>query len=62
MVIRVDKWCPFCGKKSTLIIDKERYNRWQSGELIQNVFPELPAEERETIISGMCAKCQYDFF
>jgi hypothetical protein len=27
-------------------------NRWHSGELIQNIVPHLPKEQREYLISG----------
>ena len=33
-------------------ITQEQFDRWQSGELIQNVMPELDIELREFLISG----------
>ena len=34
-------------------ITPEQYDRWDSGELIQNVCPFLDSDEREFIISGI---------
>jgi len=34
-------------------ISKQAYLDWQNGALIQKVAPELTAEEREFIISGL---------
>ncbi len=31
--------------------------KWQEGELAQNAFPYLSADEREMLISGVCPKC-----
>lgn len=35
-----------------LPVTPEQISRWQQGELAQNVFTQLNAEEREFIISG----------
>jgi hypothetical protein len=34
-------------------VTQEKLDRWNSGELIQNVFPELTADEREFIMTGV---------
>jgi len=50
--------CEWCNKApETMELDAEKVQRWQRGELLQNVFPELPAEEREMLISGTHPKC-----
>ena len=43
------------GKESTmdLPITVEQIAKWQSGELIQDVFPDLPKEQREFLLSGI---------
>ena len=45
----------FTGKvrELELNVTQEQVNRWQSGELIQNVFPDLSTDEREFLISGL---------
>ena len=34
-------------------LTKERYDSWKAGKLIQDVFPELTAGEREFLINGI---------
>lgn len=45
----------FTGKvrELELNITQEQIHRWRSGELIQNVFPDLSTDEREFLISGL---------
>lgn len=45
----------FTGKvrELELNVTQEQIHRWQSGELIQNVFPDLSTDEREFLISGL---------
>lgn len=49
--------CPVCKKESEMFLEKERFERWQGGELIQNVFPDLSANQRELLITGTHSKC-----
>ena len=51
-----------CGYTDTYVLDKQAYNRWINGQLIQNVFPELSANDREMLISGHCSKCWQELF
>lgn len=46
---------PFTGKTNTrlLPITVEEIMRWESGELIQNVWPHLSADDREYIKTGI---------
>lgn len=55
--------CPCCGKISAVTVTETKYLRWTvGGELAQNVWPEMSATDRETLISGYCADCQKKFF
>ena len=47
-ITRID---PFTQKENTMELDitQAQLDRWQNGELIQNVFPYLTADEREFI-------------
>lgn len=49
---------PFTGQSYTkdLPITQSEFDRWQSGELIQNVWPHLSADDREFLISGICGE------
>ena len=55
--IRVECKCPMCGTINHVTITEAQYWRWQFGEHIQNVAPELSPNERELLISGICPKC-----
>lgn len=54
--------CPFCGENSFIDVPAEDFEKYFSGELVQNCFPYLDASERELIISGICFECQKDIF
>lgn len=49
--------CPWCGEEHEVEVPMEGYLAWQSGELIQVAMPQLSADEREMLISGVCPKC-----
>ena len=52
------KTSPLTGKTTTLDIDvtEEQIASWQGGELIQNAMPNLTADEREFIKTGITAE------
>ena len=60
--IRIEKTCPFCGNTTVFTLPKSKVEAWKNGELIQNVFPEWSANNREVLISGICLECQEDVF
>jgi hypothetical protein len=45
----------FTGIERSLDLDvtQEQLNRWENGELIQNVFPHLSIDEREFLMTGI---------
>ena len=49
--------CPFCGEEHLISVNTEDYWAWEDGELVQNAFPYLSADEREMLISGICPTC-----
>ena len=51
----ITKQSVMTGEKNTMLlpVTNEQINRWQNGELIQNVFPHLSPSEREFLISGV---------
>jgi len=49
--------CMICGHGSQTRVDWLKYQRWQSGQLIQEVFPQLSAEQREVMVSGTHPYC-----
>lgn len=49
--------CSECHETTKLSLDREKYEEWTHGALIQNVFPNLTEDQRELMISGICGKC-----
>lgn len=42
-----------------LPITEDQYERWRNGELVQNAFPQLNADEREFLMTG-CTPEEWD--
>ena len=54
--------CPFCGHAHEVAVNESDYLDWDDGELAQNAFPYLSADEREMLISGICPTCWNKMF
>lgn len=63
--IRIETRCPICGEKSYVDLTYDeylKYLKWQRRELlIQEALPNLSAEDREKLITGICQKCWLQF-
>ena len=53
----VTKPCIHCNETSTITVDAASYRRWRSGALIQDAFPDMDADTRELLISGIHPAC-----
>ena len=53
----VTKPCLHCNETSTLTVDADAYRSWKSGVLIQEAFPDMTADDRELLISGIHPAC-----
>lgn len=53
--MKITKVNPFDGTSTTIDmpITEEQYASWRKGMLVQNAFPQLNADEREFLISGI---------
>lgn len=51
--ITIEKKCVFTGKMYKVVVPIEGYSKWRKGMLIQDALPELSAEDREFLISGI---------
>ena len=51
--------CKFCGQVQEVELTQEQINELQSPKrrCVQDIVPELSAEQRELFISGMCGDC-----
>ena len=56
-MMEIDRTCPWCWKKNTIHVPKDKYHRWINGDLVQNCFADLSAEDREILMTGFCPKC-----
>lgn len=55
--------CPLCGNTSYLTVPTDGYTAWKlHGVLVQDAFPQLSAEDRELLISGICPTCWDNLF
>jgi len=49
--------CPMCKKHFYFTLDRAKYKVWEKGMLIQKVFSDLDANDRQQLISGHCVNC-----
>lgn len=54
--------CPRCQEGWQIPVDKNGFDSWRNGALIQKALPELSVNDRELLISGMCARCFDEIF
>jgi len=59
---RVEVTCGICKTTHKLTVPIEGFIKWRSGVLIQQALPELSADDRELLISGVCGGCFDDMF
>lgn len=55
--------CPICGKVHTLMLAPGEFIRYKherevEGKMIQDIFPDMNAQDREKFITQMCDDCQ----
>lgn len=62
MITFTTKPCMVCEKTTALELDTELVRRWQAGSFVQDVWPEMPKEQRELLITGTHAVCWDDMF
>jgi hypothetical protein len=58
--IRVTYMCVLCGQPASVVVDQMKFNAWYQNPvapMIQEAFPELTDDERETLISGSHGEC-----
>ena len=54
--------CMNCEERSLIDLDEKKFQRWTGGEVIQNVWPELSAGDRELLITGTHPSCWDSMF
>lgn len=61
-LVTVNIQCISCHNWREVSFQRRDYDKWQGGELIQNAFPYLNADDREMIKTHICPKCWNDMF
>jgi hypothetical protein len=51
------KRCPHCGATGQVNVREASVRLWSRGALVQEAFPELPADLREQILTGIHPEC-----
>jgi hypothetical protein len=49
--------CVVCGERTTVALERIKLVRWQRGEFVQTVWPDMPIDDRELLISGTHPAC-----
>jgi len=49
--------CYVCGKKSRVVVYRDEYDAWKNGTNIQFAMPEMPADRRELLKTGIHPEC-----
>lgn len=49
--------CPVCNQPHTVTVSNKGYAAWKDGVHIQDALPELPADQREILITGIDDRC-----
>jgi hypothetical protein len=60
--IDIDAKCSSCGRVVDFELPLDGWNAWNRGELIQRCFPDMDADRREILISGICGTCFEELF
>ena len=55
--VTVLTFCPKCNGTNEVRFSLDSYRRWNQGALIQEAIPELNADEREMLMTGICPGC-----
>jgi len=56
-MIVTTKPCIMCNNTGAIEVNEEHYNNWKKGTRIQIAFPELDADQRELLMTGIHAQC-----
>jgi hypothetical protein len=63
-MVTIVKRCPFCRRPAEVTVYQDEFDAWQDDKasggpkrFIQNAMPELPAAQREILISGSHPAC-----
>ena len=55
--VLVIKPCPLCKKEYQKMFPADGFLRYMAGKKVQDCFPEMSADDREFLITGICPEC-----
>lgn len=55
--VLIIKTCPFCERRYRRAFPTDGYYAWKKGALVQDAFPNEPADALEFLITGICPEC-----
>ena len=58
----IENKCFHCGGSNKILVETEYLEKWYNGTLIQEAFPNLTANERELIQTGIHPECWNEMF
>ena len=58
----ITKACIVCDLPSEVHLDAAKVARYEAGEHVQNVWPDMPANQREMLITGTHPACWDQLF
>ena len=62
-MITIKTTCPFCRKKGAVAVWSADYAKWAANNApVQDAFPYLSANERESLMTGICSNCWDSLF
>ncbi len=61
-MIRITETCVDCGRKVSMEVTPEDYEKRRQGAMVQDAFPYLSPEEREMFVSRICGICWNKLF
>ena len=56
------KPCPMCNESLTIEITGQQLYKYNQGALIQEVMPDVSAQDRERFVTGYCNTCWISIF
>ncbi len=54
--------CPVCHKAGTMMLNADKVARWLAGAHVQDVWPDMPAGNREQLMTGIHSDCWDSMF
>ena len=62
VTVKVTRHCMWCKGDTLIELEEQKLLTWRRGEVIQAVWPLVPLEEREVLITGTHPTCWAEMF